>query len=42
MKRSRFNEDQSISNRKEQEAGLRVESSDLCRKYGISRATFYK
>ncbi len=27
MKRSRFNEDQSISNRKEQEAGLRVESS---------------
>lgn len=40
MKRSRFNEDQIISILKEQEAG--VGTVDLCRKHGISSATFYK
>ena len=40
MKRSRFTEEQIIGMLKEQEAGLKV--SDLCRKHGISDATFYK
>jgi len=40
MKRSRFNEEQIIGILKEQEAGLRT--ADLCRKHGISSATFYK
>ena len=40
MKRSRFNEEQIISILKEQEAGLGT--ADLCRKHGISSATFYK
>ncbi|EKF16823.1 hypothetical protein NA2_21108 [Nitratireductor pacificus pht-3B] len=40
MKRSRFNEEQIISILKEQEAGLWT--ADLCRKHGISSATFYK
>lgn len=39
MKRSRFNEEQIISILKEQEAGLGT--ADLCRKHGISSATFY-
>lgn len=40
MKRSRFNEEQIIAILKEQEAGLGT--VDLCRKHGISSATFYK
>ena len=40
MKRSRFNEEQIISILKEQEAGLGT--ADLCRKHGISSASFYK
>ena len=40
MKRSRFTEEQIIGILKEQESGLQV--SDLCRKHGISDATFYK
>ena len=40
MKRSRFSEEQIISMLKEQEAG--VKTADVCRKYGISEATFYK
>ncbi|ARW12133.1 Insertion element ISR1 uncharacterized 10 kDa protein A3 (plasmid) [Acetobacter ascendens] len=40
MKRSRFTEEQIIGILKAQETGLKV--SDLCRKHGISDATFYK
>ena len=40
MKRSRFNEEQIIAILKKQEAGLGT--ADLCRKHGISSATFYK
>ena len=40
MKRSRFTEEQIIGILQEQESGLKV--SDLCRKQGISDATFYK
>ena len=40
MKRSRFSEEQIISMLKEQEAGMRT--ADVCRKHGISEATFYK
>jgi len=40
MKRSRFDEEQIIKILKEQEAGLGT--ADLCRKHGISSATFYK
>jgi putative transposase len=40
MKRSRFNEEQIIGILKEQESGLGT--VDLCRKHGISSATFYK
>ena len=39
MKRSRFTEDQIIGILKEHEAGISV--ADLCRKHGISDATFY-
>lgn len=39
MKRSRFSEEQIIGVLKEHEAG--VKTSDLCRKHGISEATFY-
>ena len=40
MKRSRFNEEQIIAVLREQEAGARTE--EVCRKHGISSATFYK
>lgn len=40
MKRSRFDEEQVIAILKEQEAGLGT--ADVCRKHGISSATFYK
>ena len=40
MKRSRFTEEQIIGILKEHQAGL--SAADLCRKHGISDATFYK
>ena len=40
MRRSRFSEEQVIGILKEHQAGLAV--AELCRKYGISDATFYK
>jgi putative transposase len=40
MKRSRFSEEQIIGILKEHQAGL--SAAELCRKYGISDATFYK
>ncbi len=40
MKRSRFSEEQIIGILKEQEAGAKT--VDVCRKYGVSGATFYK
>ncbi len=40
MKRSRFSEEQIISLLKEHQAGL--SAKELCRKFGISDATFYK
>src|SRR5579862_9374577 len=39
MKRARFSEEQIISILKEAEAGAKV--SELCRRHGISDATFY-
>ena len=39
MKRSRFSDEQIIAVLKENEAGARVD--DLCRRHGISSATFY-
>ena len=40
MRRSRFSEEQIVGILKEHKAGRGV--ADLCRKYGISDATFYK
>ncbi len=40
MKRSRFSEEQIIGILKEQEAGS--STGDVCRRHGISTATFYK
>ena len=39
MQRKRHTEEQIIAILKEHEAGMKV--ADLCRKYGISEATFY-
>ena len=39
MRKSRFSEEQIIGILKEQQAGLPV--AELCRKHGISDATFY-
>lgn len=39
MKKSRFNETQIIAVLKEADAGMKVE--DICRKHGISNATYY-
>jgi putative transposase len=39
MKRKRFSEEQIIGVLKEHEAGMKT--GDLCRKHGISEATFY-
>ena len=40
MRPSRFNEEQIIAMLREQEAG--AATTDVCRKHGISSATFYK
>lgn len=40
MKRSRFSEEQIIGILKEQEAGMAM--AEVCRRHGISPATFYK
>ena len=40
MRRSRFKEEQIIGILREQEAG--AATADVCRKHGISSATFYK
>jgi putative transposase len=40
MKRNRFSEEQIIAILKEHEAGMAT--ADVCRRHGISSATFYK
>ena len=40
MRRSRYREEQIIGILKEHQAGL--PAAELCRKYGVSSATFYK
>jgi len=40
MKRSRFTEEQIIGFLREQEAG--VATAEVCRRHGVSSATFYK
>ena len=40
MKRSRFTEEQIIAILREQESGQKT--ADVCRRHGISEATFYK
>ena len=40
MKRSRFTEEQIIAVLREQESG--VPTAEVCRKHGVSSATFYK
>lgn len=40
MKRSRFSEEQIIGILREQEAGAKA--ADVCRRHGISTATFFK
>ena len=40
MKRSRFTEEQIIGILREQEAG--APTADVCRRHGVSSATFYK
>jgi putative transposase len=40
MKRSRFSEEQIIAILREQKAGTKT--AEVCRKHGVSEATFYK
>jgi putative transposase len=40
MRRSKYSEEQIISVLKEHDAGL--STPEICRKYGVSNATFYK